>query len=219
MEKTSIAFLHASPAAIAPTVEFYGRYAPEFEILTFLEDGLMGLFRAGEVALVQHRLAAMLEAAQTIYQVRAAVIACSAVTSGSMSELRVSSAIPVLKIDEPMAEHALAVGSRLALVATFAPTIENGTCLLEDTAQRLGRSVSIHPCFVPKAYEYLLQGDTAHHDELVIAAIHQIATSPLDAIVLAQVSMVGVVPRLSVRQPIFNSLGSSLTRLRQLIAD
>ena len=44
MNKTKIAFIHTSPAAIGPLMQFYGEAAPDLEITNLLDDGLLRLY-------------------------------------------------------------------------------------------------------------------------------------------------------------------------------
>ncbi len=45
--KRSVAFVHTSPAAVGPLMQFYAEAAPEFEITNLLDDGLLRLLAAG----------------------------------------------------------------------------------------------------------------------------------------------------------------------------
>ena len=55
-----VALIHASPAAIAPLMQFYGEAAPELEVTNLLDDGLLRLFRSGDEAGAEGRLAEMI---------------------------------------------------------------------------------------------------------------------------------------------------------------
>ena len=65
-----------------------------------------------------------------------------------------------------MLEAALDAGRRLALVATFAPTIPSMTAELQALARARGVEVAITPLFVPGAMKALDGGDGAEHDRL-----------------------------------------------------
>ncbi len=95
---------------------------------------------------------------------------------------------PILKIDEPMAEEAVARGPRVVVAATL-PTTLGPTCrLIEATAKRQGADVQITRVLAEGAFDRLQTGETAVHNRMVLDALapHR---DQADAIVLAQGSM------------------------------
>ncbi len=217
--KKNVAFLHASPAALAPLAEYYRRSAPEFEVTNLLDDGLLRLFAAADWATVELRLAEMLRAARRIYAVDAALLTCSAVPSDMLQRLRKGAGIPVLKIDESLARAAVRAGRRIGVVVTFPPTLEVNRKLLEDAAAEAGVAIEIQPRLVPGAYQALLAGDAATHDGQLLAAIHELDAQGVHVIVLSQVSMARVLPLLKdrVAAPVLSSLQTSLEELRKVL--
>ena len=217
---TPVSFLHTSPAAIPPLMQYYGEHAPDLEITNQLDDGLLRYFARGESGAAERRLAQMLATARDGYGARAAMITCSVVPPEVMASLVGSAGIPLLKIDNPMAEEAVKAGRRLGVVITFRPTTEPTTRLLRDAARNAGTQVELTNAVVPEAYEALLGGRADEHDRLLLAKIDELAGQGLDGIVLAQVSMARLLPKLAGRIsiPVFSSLPSSLDRIRQALA-
>jgi hypothetical protein len=86
-------------------------------------------------------------------------------------------------------------GSRIAAVATLKTTLRPTCELLDETARTVGPSPIIEPVLVEGAYEALVAGDQAGHDDLLTAALQQ-AAKRSDVVVLAQASMARVLPRL-----------------------
>jgi Asp/Glu/hydantoin racemase len=215
-----VGFLHTSPAAIPPLMQFYGTEAPDLEVTNQLDDGLLRLLAKGDLAGAERRLGQMLAVAKEQYGARAALVTCSAVTPAIMESLSASAGIPLLKIDNPMAEEAVCAGERLGVVITFRPTTEPTSKLLQEAAQRAGTSVQLEPVVIPEAYDALLGGNPERHDELLLRVIDDLAASGVNGIVLAQVSMARLLPKLAGRVPVpvFSSLPSSLKRIRALLA-
>jgi aspartate/glutamate racemase len=103
--------------------------------------------------------------------------------------------VPVIKVDQQMAETACNTGRRIGVVATLPSTL-NPTCrLVESTASRLGKDIEIHRQLVAGAFDILVSGDRAQHNEMVINAIKELFTE-VDVIVCAQGSMVAILPDL-----------------------
>ena len=113
--KHNIAFIHASPAAIPPLMQFYSGAAPDLQITNLLDDGLLRLFAAGSFEVAESRLREMLATARDVYAAELAMLTCSAVPRPVLDRLRALARIPVLKIDEPMARRAVAMGKRIAI--------------------------------------------------------------------------------------------------------
>jgi len=214
-----VAFLHTSPAAVGPLMQYYNTAAPEFEVWNILEDGILKFFSAGDYTSAEARLATMVSAARSSYGAEAVMVTCSAVPLDLLGRLRTTAGVPLFKIDDPMARAAVQAGSRIGVAVTFPPTLGPTTKLLEQSAADQGRTLDVVARVIPGAYDALLGGDTARHDELLIGGVEDLAREGVEAVVLAQVSMARVLPQLDGRLsvPVFSSLTSSLGELRRLM--
>jgi Asp/Glu/hydantoin racemase len=198
---------------------YYSQAAPDLEITNLLDDGVMRLLDSGELTRAKGRLSNMLRAAGENYQADAAVLTCSAVSPSMLGELRSEAPISVLKIDEPMCDAAVRAGRRIGLLVSFPPTSLTTRALLAEAGGRAGRKVEIVEEQEPGARKAQLAGDEAIYEELLLAAVDRLWQKKPDAIVLAQVSMTRLAPRLTARLgvPVFSSLASSLEAVRVLL--
>jgi Asp/Glu/hydantoin racemase len=217
--KRNIAFIHTSPAAIGPLMQFYSEAAPELQITNLLDDGLLRLLASKNITQAQRRLGAMIEAARETYRAELAMITCSSVSKEMAGELSRTIDIPILKIDSPLARKAVETGRRIGVAVTFPPTLETTSNLLRDAAAESGTAIEIIPEIVPDAYDALLAGDHKKHDDLLMAAIKRLDERKVDAIVLAQVSMARILPQLAgrARAPVLSSLSTSLMAIREVL--
>lgn len=220
MSKRKVAFIHTSPAAIGPLMQFYGAAAPALELTNLLEDGLLRLLAERRREVAVRRLQEMINAARTTYQAELALITCSSVTTEMVAELRAACDVPILKIDYPMAQRAVRAGRRIGVVATFPPTIEPTSNLLAVAAAEAGTEIELTKEVIPEAYQALLANDHQTHDQLLLAAIERLAQQEVAAVVLAQVSMARIVPLLDghVKVPVLTSLHTSLDAVRAELA-
>jgi Asp/Glu/hydantoin racemase len=216
MGKRRVAFVHTSPAAIGPLMQFYTEAAPELEITNLLDDGLLRLLAAKDSATAGERLRDMLGVAGRTYGAEAAMVTCSSVSKEMVERLSEEFAWPVLKIDYPMARRAVRAGRRIGVAATFPPTLGPTRRLLEGAAAEAEAEIEIVEEVAPDAYEALLANDAERHDELLLDAVGRLEGRGVAAIVLAQVSMARVLPKLDgrVRVPVLTSLHTSLEALR-----
>ena len=104
--------------------------------------------------------------------------------------------IPVLTVDEPMADRAIALGTHIGVAATAVTALGPTVDQIRKRARAAGRSIEVDPVLCDDAYVYLTTGDLAAYNDAVRAAIGKM-TSNNDVIVLAQGSMAGAVEGMS----------------------
>ena len=125
--------------------------------------------------------------------------------------------IPIVKMDEPMAEEALRFGSRVAVAATLATTLDPTCRLIERTASSLGKAVQIQRVLAEGAFDVLKAGDVAGHNAMVLREIRSVQGAA-DVIVLAQGSMAVLVPELEeLGVPVLTSPRLGMMRVKQLL--
>ena len=182
-----IALIHAVRVAMDPIAAAFARGWPEAETVNLLDDGLSrDLERRGTLEGPMTERIGALAAYASGLGADGILYTCSAFGS-AIEKARAGSRIPVLKPNEAMLEAALDAGRRIALVATFAPTIPSMTGELQALARDRGVDVAITPLFVPGAMQALDAGDGATHDRLIADAVGPLAGH--DAVLLAQFSM------------------------------
>ncbi len=122
---------------------------------------------------------------------------------------------PVLKVDEAMAEEAVKLGSKIAVVATVASTMGPSTRLIKHKAKEAGKEIEIVECLVDGALKVLMQeGDRAKHNQLVKEKMISIQDD-VDVFVLAQGSMVVLLPELAdIQKPVLTSPRMGVQKMR-----
>ena len=136
---------------------------------------------------------------------------CSS-TSPAIDVARQCLTVPIMKIDDPMAERAVELGRRIGVLCTTNSTVEPSASLGRSHAQRLARQVEVMPALVAGAYPALQAGDRQGHDALVTAAAEELAKS-CDVIILAQASMAHL------EQPLGKQLGRPVLSSPPLIIE
>jgi Asp/Glu/hydantoin racemase len=112
---------------------------------------------------------------------------CSS-TSPAVDDIKALVEIPILKVDEPLAEKAVRLGEKIGVVTTAKTTLEPSVNLIEASAARQGKKVQVQAELETKAFEARLIGNIAEHDRLVKETIRKLARKN-NVIVLAQASM------------------------------
>ncbi|HUN72057.1 MAG TPA: aspartate/glutamate racemase family protein [Steroidobacteraceae bacterium] len=127
---------------------------------------------------------------------------------------------PVLRVDEPMADAAVAKGRRIGVAATLRTTLEPTSELLLRKAKEAGKEVELVECLCEGAFDAVLAGDTETHDALVSKAMIN-RLGDVDVIVLAQASMARVADRLppeAITAPVLSSPGLAMDYIRERLA-
>ncbi len=112
---------------------------------------------------------------------------CSS-TSPAVDVAREVVDIPIIKIDDPMAERAVELGDRIGVLATANSTLGPSTELVERKAEQVDGENTIESVLVEHAFEERTSGNIDKHDELVTERALELAET-VDVIVLAQASM------------------------------
>jgi len=124
---------------------------------------------------------------------------------------------PLLNIDRPMMEMAVAQGRRIGLVGTLPSTMPASERLLRAAAADAGREVEVFPVLCSEAFRLLRAGDTKGHNGLLLQEIGALS-GKVDAIVLAQVSMSALESQLTeTRVPVYNSGRTGFARAREML--
>jgi Asp/Glu/hydantoin racemase len=127
--------------------------------------------------------------------------------------------IPVLRIDEAMAEVAVRKVRTLGVLATLRTTLDPTTALLRAKALEAGRAVELVECLCADAFPAVLAGDTETHDRLLRKALLE-DLKGVDGIVLAQASMARVVATLApgeLQAQVFSSPELAVLNARQVL--
>jgi Asp/Glu/hydantoin racemase len=104
--------------------------------------------------------------------------------------------VPVIKIDDAMAEEAVCSAERIGVIATVGTTLTPTVDLIRTHASANGKKPEIQPLLVKGAFELLNSGGRSQHDEMVSAGAKQLA-GQVDLLVCAQASMARLAPRLN----------------------
>jgi Asp/Glu/hydantoin racemase len=125
--------------------------------------------------------------------------------------------IPVLKPNEAMLDAALAAGTRVGLVATFAPSIPALKAELEVMARAKKQSVTVTTRTLPDALAALQSGDAGTHDRLIAEAAAELMHC--DALVLGQFSMASAARLIPAQTGcrVLTSPDSAVIRLRETL--
>ena len=205
-----VALLHTGEAHVEAFAALFEEILPEV-VLSHLvrEDLLLRAQLAGELTpeIAGETAASLRELAGQ----GAGLLLCTCSTLGPAVEAAAAEIeVPVLRVDRPLAEAAVAAGERLLVAAALETTLAPTSALLKDAAAKAGREVSLELLSLPEAWAAFESGDRDHYLRQIAAAVRDAVadagagdagagngTGGFDAVVLAQASMAGAAERLA----------------------
>lgn len=182
-----VAVIHTTPVTIPALKKEILAACGQVEVINLLDDSMLPeINQSGKITPdVRYRLHTLMLLAQSA-GADAVLCACSSI-GGIFEEGRALLSIPALRIDEPMAERAVAfrkVGVAATLQSTIGPTTELILC----KAAALGREVAVDAKVIDNVGTLLAEGREAKYDQIVGDELRKLAWNN-DVVVLAQASM------------------------------
>ena len=212
----TIGFLHTADVHRATFTTLVDELAPVTRTVHVVDSSLLADARtqgAVDEALRTRLVTRLREAASG-----ADVVVCTCSTiSGEAESVANLLDVPIIRVDRPMAEEAVATGPRIAVVAALASTLTPTTALLHEVADSQGVPLQLaeYPC--GDAWTHFEAGDTDRYLQSIVSTIEAIP-GPVDAIVLAQASMANAAGRCRTDVPVLSSprlaVASALDSLR-----
>ncbi|MFI7603395.1 aspartate/glutamate racemase family protein [Actinoplanes sp. NPDC049681] len=187
---TSIGFLHTAHAHVGTFRALMRELDPDRYDVHVVDESLLAEARErGVDEDIRRRLLVRL---REVAAADAGVVVCTCSTLGGWAE-RMSDAVgvPVVRVDRPMAETAVAAGRRIVIVATVASTLEPTRELLTSCA---ASGTEIVEALCPDAWPLFETGDLDGYAHRIAAHAR---TLDADVIVLAQASMALAEPLLA----------------------
>jgi Asp/Glu/hydantoin racemase len=187
MTKT-LALIHTSPVLTPLFTDLCKQHLANVQVFHMVDESLIRdtITNQRLRKLTIRRLISMIESAQGA-GADAVLVTCSSI-GPAVDLAREIFDLPVVRVDEAMAEQAVRHGPRIGVLATLRTTLEPTMELLRCKAADAGVQVQLVEGLCDQAFEAVLAGDTATHDRIVTEALLDMAAK-VDVIVLAQASM------------------------------
>jgi Asp/Glu/hydantoin racemase len=216
----TIGFVH-TVLSLPPTfADLAEELVPDADVFHIVDETLLGVTRTvGSLPPVtRRRVLGYVESAADA-GADLVVVTCSSI-GPAVDASRSFVDVPVLRIDEPMADASVRLGERIGVVATLATTLEPTAALVARRADAAAKSVEVVARVCEGAFDALMAGDRDRHDELVRYGLRRLIAD-VDVVVLAQASMARVVETLPGEErtvPILSSPRLGMERAAELLA-
>lgn len=219
MKKKRLGLVHTSATLVPVFAQLCKEKLPDVETFNIADDSLVkGIMAAGSLTpQIARRVAGYLESAE-LAGADYILVTCSSIGPAVEAGAKLRG-VPVLRVDQPMADKAVATGKKIGVVATLRTTLEPTADLISRRAADAGKEVAITSKLCEGAFDALMSGDGAKHDAIVAAALKDLSKQ-VEVIVLAQASMARVVDSLEPddkRIPILASPGIAVDYLATVL--
>src|SRR6478609_2634955 len=219
MKKKTLALVHTSATLVPVFQQLCKAKLPNVDTFNIVDDSLVRAIgaRGSLTADIARRVEGYITSAES-GGADYVLVTCSSI-GPAVEASAPFSAVPVLRVDQPMADQAVRTGKRIGVIATLPTTLNPTADLVRRRAALAGRQIELTSRLVEGAFEALMAGDAAKHDTLVAAALREFGTQ-VDVILLAQASMARVVETLSEadrRVPILASPGIAIDHLATIL--
>lgn len=188
---------------------------PDIKICNIMDDSLLADTRKynGMMPKIASRLYHYAKAAQDS-AAEGIIVTCTSVNEATKM-IRPFLDIPIINIEEPVAEMAVANGKRIGVLATLQTSPDAIGKVIREKADEQGKEIEIINCVVDGAFDVLCAGDRDRHDEMVRKALYELAEK-VDVIAFAQISM-SLLKFNPVKVPVCMIGPSGFERIKQLM--
>jgi Asp/Glu/hydantoin racemase len=219
MKRKKLGLIHTSATLVPVFAQLCKEKLPGVETFNIADDSLVkGIIAAGSLtAPIARRVASYLESAE-LAGADYILVTCSSIGPAVEAGAKLMG-VPVLRVDQPMADQAVATGKKIGVIATLRTTLEPTADLISRRAEAAGKKIEVTSRLCEGAFDALMSGDAAKHDAMVAGALMELSQQ-VDVIVLAQASMARVVDTLSAadkRVPILASPGIAIDYLAKVL--
>jgi len=219
LQGRKLGIIHAALITTRAVQKYLDEIIPEVEVVHWVDDTIQNTNFACEPGTIPKKnYAKFVQAAlsQQEYGVDLILLACSTFNRAA-EYARPMIDTRMLQIDRPMMDLAVQDGNRIGLLATVPTTVPASERLLHLAAEEAGKAIEVKLRLCSEAFRVLKAGNPEKHNDMLLEEIDALS-GEVDAIVMAQVSMTALEPRLTqTKIPVYNSGRTAFNRIRQIL--
>ena len=211
----TLGLIHTSATLVPIFQDLCNKYLPGVKTFNIVDDSLIkNVIACGELTPTTARRVVDYAGSAEIAGADYILFTCSSIGAAVEAAANLTT-VPVLRVDQPMADLAIQTGTRIGVIATLPTTLAPTTDLVKRRAMYLQKEISVTAVLCEGAFDALMSGDAATHDAMVAAALKDLVTK-VDVILLAQASMARVVDHLNAADKIVPILASPTIAIQYL---
>jgi Asp/Glu/hydantoin racemase len=215
MQQKTLGLIHTSATLVPVFAELCNQYLPNIKVFNIVDDSLIkNVIACNELTPATARRVVNYVGSAELAGADYILVTCSSI--GTAVETAASlTKVPVIRVDQPMADLAVQTGKRIGVIATLSTTLQPTSDLVKRRALFAQKEIELTAVLCKGAFEALMSGDTIAHDAMVAEALGELVKK-VDVIVLAQASMARVVDSLSISEKSIPILASPTIAIQYL---
>lgn len=184
----SLAFLHTVTGLVPTFEELAAKHLPDWTPFNIVDESLLrNTIREGELTTATMQRVSDYIRSAVNGGAEAVFVTCSSI-GPAVDAARPFCPVPLVRVDEGMADAALRSGSKIGVLATVSTTLRPTEDLILSRAAAQGFEPQVSARICEGAFARLSAGDREGHDLAIMENIEALARD-VDVIVLAQASM------------------------------
>ena len=215
MQQKTLGLIHTSATLVPVFAELCNQYLPNIKVFNIVDDSLIkNVIACNELTPATARRVVNYVGSAELAGADYILVTCSSIGTAVETAASLTN-VPVIRVDQPMADLAVQTGKRIGVIATLSTTLQPTSDLVRRRALFAQKEIELTAVLCKGAFEALMSGDTIAHDAMVAEALGELVKK-VDVIVLAQASMARVVDSLSIAQKSIPILASPTIAIQYL---
>src|SRR5437899_1184298 len=155
MTKKRLSLVHTSATLVTVFAQLCKDKLPNVDVFNIADDShVKGIREAGSLtATIARRVAGYLESAE-LAGADYIMVTCSSIGPAVEAAAKLIG-VPVLRVDQPMADKAVTTGKRIGVIATLQTTLEPTADLISRRAKQAGKQIELKSQLVDGAFDAL----------------------------------------------------------------
>lgn len=216
-KQKTLGLIHTSATLVPVFQELCNQHLPGIKTFNIVDDSLIkNVISCGELTPDTARRVVNYVGSAEAAGADHILVTCSSIGAAVEASAALTK-VPVLRVDQPMADQAVQTGSRIGVIATLPTTLQPTGDLVQRRAIAAGKKIELVSKLCEGAFDALMSGDAATHDRMVADALKELSKK-VDVILLAQASMARVVDTLDETDKVVPILASPGIAIKHLAA-
>lgn len=191
----TLGLIHTSATLVPVFQQLTNEFLPKVKTFNIVDDSLIkNVISCGELTPATARRVVNYVGSAEAAGADFILVTCSSIGAAVEASAALTK-VPVLRVDQPMADKAVQMGKRIGVIATLPTTLQPTGDLVTRRAAIVSKQIELTSRLCEGAFDALMSGDASTHDKMVAAALRELSAK-VDVIVLAQASMARVVETL-----------------------
>ncbi|MEE9399390.1 MAG: aspartate/glutamate racemase family protein [Dehalococcoidales bacterium] len=212
-----VGMVHSVASLVPLFNELAAELLPGVEVIHLVDEGLLkDVLASGQLTPSMARRFGLLATFAEESGAEIVMLTCSSLAP-LVDQSRDTVKVPLLKVDEAMADEAVGLGERIGVIATAYTTLKPTSDLIKERAALQDKKVAVEAVLCEGAFEALRRGELESHDRTVKEKLNELMEQ-VDVVVLAQASIartVAQIPENERKVPILSSPRLGVQRLKE----